>query len=133
MQRKLTVAALLCLLTGCALLFTGCQGTVATSPALPPLSASEMVGKWVGTAENTGGSASGPLYVVLKADGTLYCKAFWSPTGSGTWSVSGSSYTDTQRYAGVSVSSSGTVSGNTISGKWFATNGMAGEFELTKQ
>jgi hypothetical protein len=126
MQRYVTVAVMLCLLTGCALLFTGCagEGGVATSSATRTLSASElaMVGTWVGAG----------LRVTLAADGTLTCVSGEAGPGSGTWSVSGSQYTDTRNYAGGSFSSSGTVSGNTISGTW-SSGARSGPYTLTKQ
>ncbi len=135
MKPNFTVGVLVCLLLGSALVFAGCAETVATSPSAPPPSASQMLGTWVlNMTWVSAGQPPSSARVELKGDGTLSGASSFFGTLSGTWSVSGASYIDSisSTLRMVTISHSGTVSGNTISGS-FNSDAGSGTFQMTKQ
>jgi hypothetical protein len=136
MKHKFTVGVLLLALSGSALLLSGCAGTTALSPTLPPLSASEMVGVWKGTM--TWAGQGGPPFdtrIALQQDGTISGSSTLGGALSGTWSVSGANYTDsisiTTRM--LTFTRSGAMSGKNISGSFSAVGGGMGKFTMTKE
>ncbi len=137
MNRNAKVGVILCLLSGCALLFAGCAETTATSPARSPLGSSEMVGSWAGSTVRTSqsGANAGSFNLNLQGDGTLNGASTLGGTLRGTWSVSNGQFTGsiTTQVQNTIFSLSGTASGNTVSGKFTSSDGGSGSFEMNRR
>jgi hypothetical protein len=130
MNRNATVAAFISLLTGFALLFSGCQKTVPASSAARSHSAGDLAGEWACTYDAPAGSFtvwSGTC--TLAADGQ-----FTNSAGrSGTWSVSGSEFTHVLPETNYGpLTASGRISGNSILGNW-STPTFSGPFTMEKK
>lgn len=127
MKKYLTLLFLVCAV---ALTFTGCCNSFESDGGNPGSSGSgSIIGTWYG------GQAGASLTLTFKEGGSFSYTTSVTPGTSvpGTYTLDGSKVTVRYRYASVTVSSTGTYSGSTISFPSDTSGGLFAGLTFTKQ
>ena len=91
-----------------------------------------LEGAWVGLADGSGGPST--VTMILNADSTM---TVWGNTEfyhqlSGSWSISGSQFLATATDGTLTVTYSGAITDNVISGTWSGSNQTSGTFSTIR-